>query len=104
MATKFLACSPLAYVGYTPSRKTAAPSPFSVFFPCSASPKLFKNPPKLSINILRAQATNADQPKDSTSIDVQHVNQTPNANNQGTTAVERRPRRLATFDISPFGK
>ncbi|KAL3524454.1 hypothetical protein ACH5RR_017288 [Cinchona calisaya] len=98
MATKVLACSfsnpSLAYkhADHRSSRKATVPS-VSVFFPSSTYK--VKSPSKLSI--VRAQA-NVDH-KDS-SLDVQHVTNQPTNQN---TAVERRPRKLAPLDISPFG-
>lgn len=103
MATKILACSssPLArHNNPAPaapaarsSRLATAPSG-SVFFP-SPAPFRVKSPSRLSL--VRVQA-NGDH-KDA-ALDVQHVSSQPK--NQDT-AVQRRPRRLAPVDISPFG-
>ncbi|KAI5657544.1 hypothetical protein M9H77_26337 [Catharanthus roseus] len=92
MATKLLACcsSPLASNnGIKPSSKLGAPG--SVSFPLAS-----KANRSSKVAAIRAQATGDHK---ETSVDVQHVN---NSNNQGTS-VERRPRRFASLDVSPFG-
>lgn len=98
MSTKIIACSSSPLARYGPaaagsSRQSTAPS-VSAFFPSPASCRV-KSPSRLSL--VRAQAS-GDQ-KDS-ALDVQHVSSQPKDQD---TAVQRRPRRLAPVDISPFG-
>jgi HSP20 family protein len=64
--------------------------------PCMATFRSQRQFPRLGLGRVRAQA-NGDN-KDN-SVEVQHVNK----DNQGT-AVERKPRRGSSIDISPFGK
>ncbi|WOL19656.1 hypothetical protein Cni_G28458 [Canna indica] len=51
---------------------------------------------------LRVSATAAQQSKESSSVDV-HVEQNARSKNGAASAIERRPRRSAAFDVSPFG-
>ncbi|GAU43659.1 hypothetical protein TSUD_302220 [Trifolium subterraneum] len=56
--------------------------------------------PRLGLGRVRAQAGGDN--KDN-SVEVQHVNKNDQGGDQGT-AVERKPRRGSSIDISPFGK
>lgn len=92
MATlpSLLSSSPLGVNKVWPSNKaftSVAPRPCSATFPSRSSRRL---------PVVRAQAAPEDSHKDS-SVDVQ-ISQ---KGNEGSSAVERRPR---TTDISPFGK
>ncbi|CAO2838521.1 unnamed protein product [Amaranthus hypochondriacus] len=86
-------CSPI--VSNTSCRKLGSLGPCSVTFP---APKKASVQSRMAV---RAQQAGGENKEGSHHVDVQVQKNNPN-NNQSTTSVERRPRRLA-LDISPFG-
>lgn len=97
MACKTLTCSaasPLVVNGVTASSRSnnRVAAPFSVFFPSTCN---VKRP----ASRLVAQATGDNK---DTSVDVHVSSGQGGNNNQGSTSVDRRPRKMS-LDVSPFG-